>query len=62
MLVLTRRLNDKVVFPTLGVEVEVVRIEGSKVRLGITAPANIRVHRHEIADRIEKERSHDHPR
>ncbi len=59
MLVLTRRRNDKIVFPTLDVEIEVLRIEGSKVRLGIKAPACLSVRRHEIAKRIEKERCHD---
>jgi carbon storage regulator len=61
VLVLTRRRNDKVVFPNLGVEVEVLRIEGNKVRLGIKAPTNVPVHRHEIAQRIAKERTHDYP-
>ena len=60
MLVLTRRRNDKIVFPTLGVEIEVLRIEGSKVRLGIKAPACLSVHRHEIVERIDKEHIHDH--
>lgn len=54
MLVLSRGVNDKVVFPTLGITVDIVRIDGSKVRLGIDAPREIPVHRHEIADKIEK--------
>jgi carbon storage regulator CsrA len=49
MLVLSRGNNDKVVFPTLGISVEILRIAGSKVRLGIDAPKEIPVHRHEIA-------------
>jgi carbon storage regulator CsrA len=52
MLVLSRGNNDKVVFPTLGISVEILRIAGNKVRLGIDAPKDIPVHRHEIADRI----------
>jgi two-component system, OmpR family, response regulator len=52
MLVLSRGRNDKVVFPTLGISVEILRVAGNKVRLGIEAPHEVPVHRHEIADRI----------
>lgn len=52
MLVLSRGRNDKVVFPTLGISVEILRVAGNKVRLGIEAPQEIPVHRHEISERI----------
>jgi carbon storage regulator CsrA len=52
MLVLSRGRNDKVVFPTLGISVEILRVAGNKVRLGIDAPQEVPVHRHEISDRI----------
>jgi carbon storage regulator CsrA len=52
MLVLSRGRNDKVVFPTLGISVEILRVAGNKVRLGIEAPHEIPVHRHEVSDRI----------
>lgn len=32
MLVLSRRQNDKVVFPNLGITVEILRISGNSVR------------------------------
>jgi carbon storage regulator CsrA len=51
MLVLSRSNNDKVVFPSLGISVEILRIAGNKVRLGIDAPKEIPVHRHEIVAR-----------
>ncbi len=54
MLVLSRGVNDKVVFPTLGITVDIFRIEGNKVRLGIEAPREIPVHRHEIVARMEE--------
>lgn len=52
MLVLSRGRNDKVVFPTLGVSVEILRVAGNKVRLGIEAPHEVPVHRHEVSERI----------
>ena len=52
MLVLSRGRNDKVVFPTLGISVEILRVAGNKVRLGIDAPKEVPVHRHEVADKI----------
>lgn len=52
MLVLSRGRNDKIVFPTLGISIEILRISGNKVRIGIEAPQEVPVHRHEVADRI----------
>jgi carbon storage regulator CsrA len=48
MLVLSRRLNEKVVFPTLGVTVQVVSVKPGVVRLGIEAPSGVRVLREEL--------------
>ena len=55
MLVLSRCRNDKIVFPTLGISVEVLRVGRNKVQLGIEAPADILVYRREIADRTTRE-------
>lgn len=52
MLVLSRGRNDKVVFPTLGISIEILRVAGNKVRLGIEAPREIPVHRHEVSEQI----------
>ncbi len=49
MLVITRREAEKVLFPTLGITVEVLRIRGNKARLGIEAAAEIPVVRQEIS-------------
>ena len=48
MLVLSRREKETVRFPNLGIAVEVVRIKGKTVRLGIDAPKEIRAVRGEL--------------
>ncbi len=48
MLVLTRRKDQKVLFPNLGIAVEVIDISGRQVRLGIDAPQEVRVLRDEL--------------
>lgn len=50
MLVLARRPHEKVVLPDCQTTIEVVRIHGNQVRLGITAPEHVRVLRHELAE------------
>lgn len=47
MLVLTRRIGERVVIGE-NVEVEIVEIRGGKVRLGVAAPVEIPVHRKEV--------------
>ncbi len=54
MLVLSRGQNDKVVFTSLGITVEILRVDGNKVKLGVDAPKEIPVYRHEIAERIQE--------
>jgi two-component system, OmpR family, response regulator len=51
MLVLTRRENEKIVFPEVGITVELVSINGSRARIGVEAPAEVRILRHEIAEK-----------
>ncbi len=51
MLVLSRRETEKVLFPTLGISVELLRVQGNKARLGIDAPPEIPVLRHELTER-----------
>ena len=50
MLVLSRKESDKVLFPSLGISVEVLRVQGNKTRLGVTAPEDVPILRHEVAD------------
>lgn len=49
MLVLSRKLNERIVVGG-SVVVTVVRISGDKVRLGIDAPGDVRVIRDEVVD------------
>jgi carbon storage regulator CsrA len=48
MLVLSRKPNEKLIFPTLGVTVQVLEIEGGGVVLGIDAPPAVGVRREEV--------------
>jgi carbon storage regulator CsrA len=48
VLVLSRRLNEKIVLPGLGVTIEVVALKGNVVRLGIEAPPDVKVLREEL--------------
>jgi carbon storage regulator CsrA len=49
MLVLSRREKESVIFPKLGIRIEITRLRGKAVSLGIEAPDSIRVLRGEIA-------------
>lgn len=48
MLVLSRKANEKIVIDG-GIVLTVVKIEGGQVRLGIEAPADVKILREEIA-------------
>jgi carbon storage regulator len=48
VLVLSRRLNEAIVLPGLGVTIKVAAIKGGCVRIGIEAPRHVRVIREEL--------------
>ena len=48
MLVLSRKLGERILVPHCELAVTVVAIEGNTVRLGISAPAEIGVYREEL--------------
>jgi carbon storage regulator len=56
MLILSRHLGESV---KIGdeVTVTVLGVKGGQVRLGFTAPPNIAVHREEVYERIQTDRS-----
>ncbi len=56
MLVLTRRVNERILFPTLDVSIQVVAVQSGLVRLGIQAPGQIPVFREEVLRRSEAAR------
>ncbi|MEZ5235860.1 MAG: carbon storage regulator CsrA [Acidimicrobiia bacterium] len=54
MLVLTRRTNQSIVIGP-DVTITVVEIRGEQVRLGISAPRHVTVHREEVLEQIRDE-------
>jgi len=54
MLVLSRQRDETIVIGD-DIEIKVVDIRGDKVRLGITAPPHIPVHRKEVYEAIQRE-------
>jgi len=55
MLVLSRQRDESIVIGD-DIEIVIVDVRGDKVRLGITAPKHIPVHRREIYDAIQREK------
>ena len=56
MLVLSRQRDESIMIGD-DVEIIIVDVRGDKVRLGITAPKCIPVHRREIYDAIQREKA-----
>ena len=49
MLVLSRKVNETILIPHLGISVQVVRVAGGIVSLGFEAPSDVSIIRREIA-------------
>lgn len=54
MLVFTRRRNEAIIVAD-GIEIRVLRVSRDAVRLGVNAPPDVPVHRHEIYEQIREE-------
>ena len=50
MLVLARRLHERIILPALDITIQVVALQGNMVRLGIEAPREVGVYREEVYD------------
>ena len=56
MLILTRRVGESLMIGD-EVTVTVLGVKGNQVRLGVNAPKNVSVHREEIYERIQQEKT-----
>ena len=57
MLVVSRRCDEEIVFPAIGVTVKILNAAGNRARLGINAPANIQILRGELQTEKESPKS-----
>jgi carbon storage regulator len=48
VLVLSRKIGERIVVPDCGLSVTIVSVKGNTVRVGIEAPAEIGVYREEL--------------
>jgi carbon storage regulator CsrA len=56
LLILTRRVNESLMVGEQ-VTVTVLAVKGNQVRIGISAPKDVQVHREEIYDRMRAEKA-----
>lgn len=58
MLVLTRNVGESICIGN-DIKVTVLKVVGTQVKIGIDAPQQVEVHREEIFQRIQKQKSKD---
>lgn len=59
MLILTRRIGETLMVGD-DVTITVLGVKGNQVRIGVNAPKDVAVHREEIYQRIQKEKTGPH--
>ena len=55
MLVLSRKLGERILIPQFELTFSMVAIDGNTVKLGITAPSNVGVYREELWRKVRME-------
>lgn len=60
MLVLSRKKNQEVCLPDMGVNIRILELKGNSVRMGIDAPEEVHILRGELND-IRSEFESDYP-
>ncbi|MEZ6095205.1 MAG: carbon storage regulator [Pirellulaceae bacterium] len=55
MPVLSRRERERIHFPGLGISVEILEMKGSRVKVGVEAPIEVRVVRDELDSPVDAE-------
>jgi carbon storage regulator len=55
MLILTRRINETINIDN-NIQVKIISVKGGQVRIGVTAPKDVIVHREEIYKLIEDQK------
>ena len=58
MLVLTRKVGEGIIIGD-DVKIAIIELKGGGVRIGIDAPREMKVHRQEVYDAIQKERGNN---